>query len=421
MSARPYSGEGQNFSEPYIALENSQPHRLICVYFHVAIFTKQPNFTRKFTMKNKVIITLVLLGLLTAACGAPTPAAEATPIPTVEADNTIIAEGKLEPIAYTEISLNTNGLVSELPVKEGDVISAGDVIAVVRSQDAQTLEDAQAKATQELTEAYKEYRDAQSRLDDFDVPPRWKDMKPTEAIAASLDKLNVAREEFEPYKYLDAKKLKYEEPKPDFSEMTPEELDRYYESVYRLENYNRPLNGDARAKKKALDEAWQLYRVAIRWLELESKFQNAQVRLANAQADFDALQDADFSLNTAALRAILANAELRAPHSGTITNLDLKVGEFATTNSPVVTIADTSKWLVKTKDLTEIDVVNIEEGQPVTVKLDALPGMEFKGNVLSIGQNYSENQGDVVYEVTILLTDLDPSMRWGMTAVITFE
>ncbi|MBI3168938.1 MAG: efflux RND transporter periplasmic adaptor subunit [Chloroflexi bacterium] len=372
-------------------------------------------------MKNKVIITLALLGLLAAGCGAPTPTAEATPIPTVEADDTIIAEGKLEPVNYTEISLNSSGLVSDLPVEEGDKVATGDVIAVVRSEEAQSLEDAQAKATQELTEAYQEYRDAQSRLDDFDVPARWKDMTPTEAISTSLEKLNVAREEFEPYKHLDAKLLKYEEQKPDFSEMTQEEMDVYEASLEDRTDDNRPLNGEARVKKKALDEAWELYRIAIRWLELESNYKNAQVRLANAQADYDALEDIDFSLDTAALRAILANAELRAPHAGVITNLDLKVGEFAASGSPVVTIADTSKWLVKTSDLTEIDVVNIAEGQPVTIKLDAIPGKEFKGNVLSISQNFSENQGDVVYEVTILLTDLDPSMRWGMTAVVTFE
>jgi hypothetical protein len=52
--------------------------------------------------------------------------------------------------------------------------------------------------------------------------------------------------------------------------------------------------------------------------------------------------------------------------------------------------------------------------------LDALPGKEFKGNVLSIAKNFSENQGDVVYKVTILLTDKDAAMRWGMTAVVNF-
>jgi HlyD family secretion protein len=87
----------------------------------------------------------------------------------------------------------------------------------------------------------------------------------------------------------------------------------------------------------------------------------------------------------------------------------------------VVTIADTSSWVVKTTDLTEIDVVKLSEGEPVTVTLDALPEVDFKGNVLAIGQSYSENQGDVVYEVIVLLTDTSPEMRWGMTAKVKFE
>jgi multidrug resistance efflux pump len=77
--------------------------------------------------------------------------------------------------------------------------------------------------------------------------------------------------------------------------------------------------------------------------------------------------------------------------------------------------------VVKTTDLTEIDVVELTEGQPVLITLDAIPGVELKGNVLSIGQSYSQNQGDVVYEVTVLLTESNPTMRWGMTAAVKFE
>ncbi len=372
-------------------------------------------------MKRKIVITLILVSTFLAACGTSAPTTEATPIPTVEAGDIIIAEGKLEPIQFTEVSLNTDGLVSSISIEEGDKVAAGDVIAVVESSDSQTLEDAQAKATQELTTAYQEFRDTQSKLDDFDVPARFNGMTPTEAVTDSLEKLNVARAEFEPYKHLDAKLVEYAEKSVDTSLMSPEELEIHLSMLEENENDDRPVTGVPRIKKKNLDNAWAIYRVAIQWLDLESKFQNAQVRLTNAQADYNALEDADFSLDTAGLRAILANAELRAPHAGVVTNLDLKVGEFATTNAPVVTIADTSKWIVKTTDLTEIDVVNVKEGQPVTVKLDAIPGSEFKGNVLAVSQNFSENQGDVVYEVTILLTDLDPSMRWGMTAVVTFE
>jgi HlyD family secretion protein len=116
----------------------------------------------------------------------------------------------------------------------------------------------------------------------------------------------------------------------------------------------------------------------------------------------------------------LAGAEVRALIAGTITRLDLKVGEFVAAGQPVVTIADLSSWVVKTTDLTEIDVINVGEQQPVDVRLDALPELTLNGIVLSVGQGYSEVQGDIVYEVVILLNEEDPAIRWGMTAEVQF-
>lgn len=231
-------------------------------------------------------------------------------------------------------------------------------------------------------------------------PPTLPVSFPSEAVSAMLVKLDKARADFEPYKNIN---------------------DRNLELTDAQQRGEEVVTGTAKIYKKALDDAWADYRKAIQWLELKSSVQNANSRLILAQRDYDALQDPSFSEDTAGTRAALANAEVRAPFPGVITNLNLKVGEFRAYGQPVVTIADTSSWVVKTTDLTEIDVVNIKEGQPVTVKLDAFPGQEFKGNVFSIGQNYTENQGDIVYEVTILLTDKDAAMRWGMTAVVTFE
>jgi multidrug resistance efflux pump len=147
----------------------------------------------------------------------------------------------------------------------------------------------------------------------------------------------------------------------------------------------------------------------------------AEAQLAQAQKDYGALQDASFTESTAGVRAALANAEVRAPFDGTITNLDLKVGEFASAGQPVLTIADLSSWVVKTTDLTENDVVNVTQGQTVDVTLDALPGVTLRGKVLSIGQNYTKNLGNVVYEVTVALTDPNPNVRWGLTAQVKFN
>lgn len=352
-------------------------------------------------MKNVKFLALIVLALTLAACGTAQATPEATPVPTVVADDTIIAEGKLEPIHYTELALNASGLVSEVLFEEGDEVKAGDVIARLDADQAQTLESAQAKAAQELTTAYQDVRDAQFKLDNFDVPNKFDGMTPSEAVAAMLVNLDKARDDFEPYKDLE-QRLEWEMSRDDPANP----------KVYR---------DTAKIYKRALDDAWADYRKAIQWLELDSTLQNANARLVLAQRDYDALQDLNYSSDTAGTRAALASAEVRAPFPGVITDLDLKVGEFAASGSPVITIADNSQWVVKTTDLTEIDVVNVQEGQAATVTLDALPDVELEGNVFSISQNFAENQGDIVYEVTILLTESDPAMRWGMTAEVKFE
>jgi multidrug efflux pump subunit AcrA (membrane-fusion protein) len=354
-------------------------------------------------MKSKFFSTtflLIPLALLATACGSPsraTPEPAAT-LPPVTTSSGIIAEGRVEPVRYTELALNAGGLVSEVLAHEGDEVTAGQVIARIENSQAQTLEAAQANAAQALTLAYQEVRDAQSKLDDFDVPSEFAGQTPSQAVAATLEKLNAARANFEPYKSLSEKRLT----------LNGKETEGVYRDV-------------AKRYKKELDDAWAKYRRAIQWLELESDLESAQARLALAQKDYAALEDPSFAEDTAGVRAALANAEVRSPFPGTITDLALKVGEFAASGEKVVTIADLGGWVVKTTDLTEIDVVELKEGQPVTVTLDAIPGVTLKGNVLSIGQGFSEKQGDIVYEVTVLLTEGQPAMRWGMTAEVKFE
>ena len=268
----------------------------------------------------------------------------------------------------------------------------------MQNSQAETLEAAQANALQQLTAAYQGVRDAQFKLDNFDIPADFTGMTPTQAVQMTLDKLNAARTAFEPYKDLSEKRLK----------LTASEED------------NGVIKDVAKQTKKRMDDAWEKYRKAVQWLDLDSAVETAKAQLAQAQKDYDSLQDPSFAEDTAGTRAALANAEVRAPFAGTLTNLDLKVGEFAASGQPVLTVADLSSWVVKTTDLTEIDVVNLSEGQAVDLTLDALPDVTLKGNILSIAQNYTEKQGDIVYKVTVLLTDNNPAIRWGMTAQVKF-
>lgn len=352
----------------------------------------------------KKIIPLIILVFFVAAslsaCSISTQVSDkpSDTLPATSDSSEIIAEGHLEPIRYINLAFNTNGLVTEVSSAEGDQVEAGQIIARLENPQAKTLESARVDALQELTGTYAAVRDEQYQLDNFDVPSEFSGMTPIQAVQTTLEKLNKARDNFEPYKNLSDKWLAADKKAIDTG-------------VYR---------GVAQRYKKELDDTWADYRQAIQWLNLESNLQTAQARLDQAQKDYVALQDATFSEDTAGARAALANAEVRAPFAGTITKLDLKVGEFVPPGQPVVTIADLSSWVVKTTDLTENDVVNVNEGQPVEVTLDAMPGIILKGNVLSIGQGYSEKEGDIVYEVTILINDKNPGMRWGMTAEVKF-
>jgi multidrug resistance efflux pump len=349
--------------------------------------------------RRGLVTVLPFLGLLAASCSAA-PAATATPeaSATISPPSVIVAEGRLEPIRYTELALNTSGLVSEVLQQEGAAVEAGAVIARLENAEARTLVSAQADALQALTAAYQAVRDSQYELDIFNIPVEFADSSPTEAVRFTEERLGKAREAFEPYKHISERQLELTEAEEDGAIIgsTPKRL------------------------KRALDDAWEDYRKAVTWLDRESTLENARAQLAQAQKDYDSLQDPDFKEDTAGVRAALANAEVRAPFAGTITDLNLKVGEFAAAGTPVVTVADLSKWVVKTTDLTEIDVVSIEEGMAVTLTLDAMPDVELDGHVLSIAQGFAEKQGDIVYEVTILLAEANPAMRWGMTVQVNF-
>jgi multidrug efflux pump subunit AcrA (membrane-fusion protein) len=383
-------------------------------------------------MKRLLIISIVIIaGLSLSACGGGgEAAAEATPIPTVKADTLIVAEGRLEPSHYVDIAFNANGTVSEVLVSEGEQVTEGQVIARLENSEArqadvaaaeeafllaeQAFEGAEAAALGKLADANEAARKAQYEMDNFTVPSDLRGMGTSEALVYTAANLEEARVNFEPYRYLE--------------ERLARELAR--------ENPNKPevYRSTAKQLKKRLDDAWAEYNKAIQWTTLKSALESAQAELAQAQKEYDMLSsgsgageksvaEAQYEAaraNLAAARAALADVELTAPFDGTVAGLKVKSGETVSPGQVAVSVADFSGWIVKTTDLTELDVVEIAEGQAVSIALDAIPDTTLAGVVQTIGQNYAEKQGDVVYEVTVELTETLPNMRWGMTAVVKF-
>jgi multidrug efflux pump subunit AcrA (membrane-fusion protein) len=360
-----------------------------------------------------VYLLLGAMCALAAGCAStPTMQAPPTLLPVVADLTGVTAEGRLEPVRYVTLAPGVEALVSAVLVSEGERVAAGQVIARLDDTDAQSLEVAQTKAALELGNAYEAFRKAQSELDAYPLPRVFSGLTAEQAARTWLAELDSASAAFAPYKGTSRKTLK---PRNAFQNWVYPSLPRRV--LFDTGEYDEM----ALVYKKRVDVARMNYTKAVQWLLLDSAFTTATARLADAQRRYDGLKDTSTTDVVEATRSALATAEIRAPFSGTITKLDLKVGEVVAAGEAVATLADFSSWIVKTTDLTEIDVVGISEGEPVTISLDAITGAAFNGVVLFVDLGYSDRQGDIVYPVRILLAESDPGMRWGMTAQVTFD
>ncbi len=344
-------------------------------------------------MKSKLLLVVVAISLLLAACSSAAKPAAATPtaIPTIIADSTIVAEGRLEPVRFAEIAFNASGVISEVPVEEGQAVKKGEPLIrlgdesdrnyaaaqleLANSQKA--LNDLQNTAGSDLAQAVIDLKDAQ---EDYDKAVDYLDYLKNE------DRVPQTKQKY--YLVQTWKGFEYRVKTQSFRGRAPED--------WIIEAQN-----DLALKKAKMEETQRTYE------RLKGGVDAEQLAVLEARLD--------------AARAGMAAFSVTAPFDGVVAGLPAKLGNSINAGQPAVTVADFSYWLVKTTDVTEIDVVKLKVGQPVTVTLDALPNVELNGTIQSIGQTYAENQGDIVYEVTVALTDLDPAMRWGMTAEVQFD
>jgi HlyD family secretion protein len=116
------------------------------------------------------------------------------------------------------------------------------------------------------------------------------------------------------------------------------------------------------------------------------------------------------------------NAELYAPFMGTVVQVAYDEDEQYMGGSEFIALADLDQLQIEV-DISETDIVEIEEGQRVEVTFDALDNEDFVGEVIKIDPGPTVVQGVVNYTVTVSFPK-NPKIRLGMTAnldIITAE
>lgn len=343
-------------------------------------------------MKTAKLFTFLFLTLALTAC-APGVPAQATPevVPLVVAENMILAEGRIEPVRYAEIAFNASGVISDVLVDEGDLVKKGQELIRLGNE-----------TDKAYTAAQLELVTAQQALDDLKNSSGL-------ALAQAVIELKDAQEAYDKAEdYLDYLQNSQKVPQTETRTFLIQTW-RGYEYQYKTKSFKGPApedwiieaENDLALKKAELEEAQLAYD------RVKNGPDTSQLPLLEARLD--------------AAKAGVASLQVVAPFDGLVADLNARIGESINAGGKAATLSDVSGWIVKTTDLTELDVVNIQEGQPVSVVLDAIPDLTLTGEVESISQTFVETQGDVVYEVTIALQDAHPAMLWGMTAVVKFE
>jgi HlyD family secretion protein len=119
----------------------------------------------------------------------------------------------------------------------------------------------------------------------------------------------------------------------------------------------------------------------------------------------------------------LSKTTVYAPLTGRVIALNAKEGEVVvsgTMNNPgsvIATIADMAEILAEV-DVDETEIVNVQIGQDVVLKVDALPGREYRGRVEEIGSSgYNRAaQPDVTFfKVKVHLEQPGPELRAKMS------
>jgi len=294
----------------------------------------------------------------------------------------VTASGEVRPLTYSNVLGEGIGKIKEIVVKEGDHVRKGDVLLRLESiqpaadVDAQQAGIESAEAAVQASEA--NYKSAQATL---------------AQRQADLEKAKFDWER--------SQKL-------------------YQEQLISKQDYD--------AQKAAFDGASAAVDA--------SKAQVAQTRAALDEARHGLDQNRAILVHQ---KDVLRKTTYTAPIDGIVSYIAVRVGENVVpgiqnaTGSYLMTISDMSIVTAEVK-VDETDIVNVREGEPTDVKIDAIPGKTFAGRVTAVGdqailrssglattQTTANTQEARDFKVVVTLDQPPLNLRPGLSVTATIK
>ena len=328
------------------------------------------------------------------------------------------------------VAAKNSGRIRELRVREGDIVKAGDVIAILddeqsaaREQQAQSsLEEANARVTrsqQQISVLQEQFKQARISVDQARQDAEGRVKQAEAQVATAEANLSQAQAAYEQARY-DAEKFTGLAKSGDVSERQGKQSRTTAAS-------QAAVVESARKQVAATRGALTTARVNLSNPALRSSQAVAiQKQISQAQSDVQASQSAAERVQGQLKEAQANRSDLTvvAPFDGTITTRSAEPGEVVTPGTPIVTMVDLSKIYLR-GFVPEGDIGRVKLNQPSRIYLDSDPKHPVEAIVLRIDPEASftpentyfrDDRVKQVVGVKLQITNPTGSAKPGMPA-----
>jgi HlyD family secretion protein len=307
----------------------------------------------------------------------------------------VSASGEIRAKKFVDLQSEISGIITELPVREGDTVKKGDIL--LRIDPIQTDADTSAARAQY-------------------------DMNAAQARAQEFETLNAEVQ------------LMREEASLKSSRAEMEQAENNFARAQNSYNRQQQLHEDGLISRDAYETAQNDYKSAKSRLEIQrANLLQMEKQLNIAKNNIDRMKTSS-KASQAQVKSAAANlakasdqsrkSKIESPMDGVITQLKKEKGERAvpgmmtSPEATIMTIADLSTIQAQLK-VDETDIVNLSLGDIAQVKVDALPDVVFEGEVAEIGNSpissTSTSQEAKDFKVVVTLKNPSKLLRPGMS------
>ncbi|WP_302779148.1 efflux RND transporter periplasmic adaptor subunit, partial [Anaerotruncus colihominis] len=432
---------------------------------HPGRFTSRKGKRKKFIVPAVIVAIVGVVAWKMLTSEPPVVPTASTPLEKMDLVSTISVTGTVESANEGLVYSNLNSLVTEVGVKVGDRVAAGDTLAQLDTSDLSlSIAEQQAQINKQVKLNNHALEQSQKALDNAksdiandvdadlisaenalklaqqelnsarrDLQDHEDDLEYADSVMNDLEKeLNRARNEMN-----DAEReleLAEREERENGTPVPQEVRERYEQAKEKYDAVNKEWVEADRSYGSDISSYSRAYRQAR--VSYENALANKKAAENRASRNLDTLQDEitgqqiqnDVTSMQIALQKYqkdFADSTLKAPISGTVTAVYAKEG--APAGGLMFVVEDTDSLVIKTK-LKEYDIASVEVGMPVVIKSDATGEQEFMGHISHISPaavksstGEIQTEGSVEFDAEITLDEQDTGLRVGMNTRMTIE